>query len=502
MTLPDIKIIDYRVKVWLLITGLLTIAALAIAAVRENYLTDWRMHQREYHAILETKATDKQGQDILERFDLRLRQAVVPELNAIDRCLSCHTGIDDPRMVDVPQPYRVHPGEMLSIHPPERFGCTVCHRGQGAAVTFAEAKAEDYFWDYPLLPKELTESSCGLCHTPPELDGRGGTQLASGARLFEEKGCRGCHQLGGRGGTIGPALDNEGLKIKHQLPMAAIEGPHTVPQWLIEHFQDPQKIVAGSQMKTPGLSHDEIQALTTFMLAQQQRDLPRSYLSPSYHAALSLKDRPSDLSGEELYGRFCATCHGSGEIGRFDKFYQKFMPAIRSAAFLAAVDSAYLTNTIKDGRPGTLMPGWSKDKGGLDEVELGRIVGYLRNGSPKVPLTPLPLPLAMLDSGQADRGRTLYAQLCVGCHAPGGLGDLAPALANPSFQKYASAELMYRTIAFGRRNTAMPAFRAPAAGGLDDRAIIDLVAYLRTLGTRPGAPTAQESSHGMARLAP
>lgn len=493
MTLPDIKIIDHRIKVWLLVAGLLTIAALVIAAIRENYLTDWRMHQREYHSILATKATDKQGQDVFERFDLRLRQAVVPELNAIDRCLTCHAGIDDPRMVDVPQPYKVHPGEMLNIHPPERFGCTICHRGQGAAVTFAEAKAEDYFWDYPLLPKELTESSCGLCHTPHELDGRGGSQLASGALLFEEKGCRGCHQLGGRGGTIAPALDNEGLKIKHQLPMAAIDGPHTVPQWLIEHFQDPQKIVAGSQMKTPGLNHDEILALTTFMLAQQQRDLPRSYLSPAYHAALSMTDRPSDLSGEELYGRFCATCHGSGEIGRYDKFYKKFMPAIRSASFLAVADSAYLASTIQDGRPGTLMPGWSEDKGGLADKEIARIIGFLRKSTPGTEPSPMPVPLTMLESGAPERGRSLYAQLCVGCHAPGGIGDLAPALANPSFQKYASAELMYRTISFGRRNTAMPAFRAPSAGGLDDRAIIDLIAYLRTLGVRQTKPMAVES---------
>ena len=491
--LHDIKIIDHRVKVWLLVAGLLTIAALVVAAVRENVLTDWRMHQREYQRILADKATDKLGQDILQRFEVRLRQAVVPELNALDRCLTCHTGIDDPRMVDVPQPYRVHPGEMLNIHPPERYGCTVCHRGQGAAVTFAEAKAEDFFWDYPLLPKELTESSCGQCHTPAELDGQGGSQLALGATLFETKGCRGCHLLGGRGGSLAPALDNEGLKIKHQLPMAAVEGPHTVSQWLIEHFQDPQKIVAGSKMKTPGLNHDEILALTTFMLAQQQRDLPRSYLSPAYHAALSLKDRPTDLSGEELYGRFCQTCHGSGEIGRYDKFYKKFMPAIRSASFLAVADFNYLTNTIKDGRPGTLMPGWSVDKGGLAEEEITRIIGFLRAGAATTTSSSIAVSLVGLDSGHPERGRVLYAQLCVGCHAPGGIGDLAPALANPSFQKYASAELMYRTIAFGRKNTAMPAFRAPQAGGLDDQAIIDLVAYLRSLGVRQGKPMAWES---------
>jgi len=490
MTLPDIKLIDHRVKVWLLVCGVLTIAALVASAVRENLLTDWRLHQRQYLGILSDKATEDQGRDLYKRFDIRLRQAVVPELGVIDRCLSCHTGIDDPRMTDVAQPYKVHPGELLSIHPPERFGCTICHRGQGAAVTFAEAKAEDSYWDYPLLPKELTEASCGLCHTPSELEGRDGDQLATGARLFEDKGCRGCHQLGGRGGSNGPALDNEGLKIKHQLPMARVEGPHTVPQWLIEHFRDPQEVVVGSQMKTPGLNHDEIIALTSFMLAQQQRDLPRSYLSPAFHAALSLKDRPSDLGGERLYNRFCGTCHGSGTIGRYDKFYKKFMPAIRSASFLAVADSNYIANTIKDGRPGTLMPGWSAETGGLADDEIARIVAYLQEGSNEAPPATPPVSPASLETGQAERGRSLYAQLCVGCHAPGGIGDLAPALANPSFQKYASAELIYRTIAFGRKNTAMPAFRSPSAGGLDDRAIIDLVAYLRSLGSSRGTPMA------------
>lgn len=493
MSLPDIKTIDQRVKVWLLVAGLLTIGVLVVAAVRENLLTDWRLHQREYRRILAEKATDQQGKDVFDRFDLRLRQAVVPELGVVDRCLSCHTGIDDPRMVDVPQPYRVHPGEILNIHPPERFGCTVCHRGQGAAVTFAEAKAEGFYWDYPLLPTALTESSCGQCHTPTELDGRGASTLAAGARLFEDRGCRGCHQLGQRGGAIGPALDNEGLKIKHQLPMASVEGPHTVAQWLTEHFQDPQKIVAGSQMKTPGLNHDEILALTTFMLAQQERDFPRSYISPAYHAALSLQDRPSDLSGEELYGRFCGTCHGAGEIGRYDKFYKKFMPAIRSASFLAVADSAFLTNSIKDGRPGTLMSGWSEDKGGLANEEIARIVGYLQHASETSVDAPAPPSALRFESGDRDRGRVLYAQLCAGCHAPGGIGDLAPALANPSFQKYSSNNLMYATIAFGRRNTAMPAFRAPSKGGLSDQAIIDLVAYLRSLGDRHGSHTAQAS---------
>lgn len=456
MTLPDIKIIDYRVKVWLLVAGLLTIAALVIAAVRENYLTDWRMHQREYQSILKTKATDKQGKDIFERFDLRLRQAVVPELNAIDRCLTCHTGIDDPRMVDVPQPYKVHPGEMLNIHPPERFGCTVCHRGQGAAVTFAEAKAEDYFWDYPLLPKELTEASCGLCHTPHEFDGRGTGQLALGARLFEEKGCRGCHLLGGRGGSIGPTLDNEGLKIKHQLPMAAVEGPHTVPQWLFEHFRDPQQIVPGSQMNMSGLSDKEALALTTFMLAQQRRDLPRSYLSRDYLLALSKSTEPEALTGAEIYTRFCAACHGKRGEGIRGPGVSP-VPAIGSTDFLAIAPDAFIIETVRRGRPSRGMPAWEETSGGLRDDEIASVVAHLRSLEEGSAWEPDPKPHRWV-SGDAVGGARLFAAFCSGCHGVNGQGAEGLALNNPVILSHASDTYLYETIRRGRRGTTMESF--------------------------------------------
>ena len=92
----------------------------------------------------------------------RLRSArwSVPALHTVDRCVTCHLGIDDPRMADQRNPHRTHPKRLLAIHRVEKFGCTVCHQGQGAALNFEEAKAEDYFWDYPLLPAKLTEATC------------------------------------------------------------------------------------------------------------------------------------------------------------------------------------------------------------------------------------------------------------------------------------------------------------------------------------------------------
>jgi mono/diheme cytochrome c family protein len=121
-------------------------------------------------------------------------------------------------MNNVVLPHRVHSGNVLKSHPPDRFGCTVCHQGQGPATNFFDAKAEEAFWDYPLLPRELTQATCVTCHDPEYLARHSPDQvsrLLEGMRLFEEKSCGSCHKIGGRGGTLGRPLDNEGLRTKH-----------------------------------------------------------------------------------------------------------------------------------------------------------------------------------------------------------------------------------------------------------------------------------------------
>jgi mono/diheme cytochrome c family protein len=277
--------------------------------------------------------------------------------------------------------------------------------------------------------------------------------------------------------------------------MAHVEGSHTLPQWLVEHFNTPQAIVAGSQMRNPGLSFEETGALTTFVLSLQERDLPRSYLSPAFHKSLAEAASPPLITGEELYGRFCATCHGNGRFGSYDKFYRKFMPAVRNPAFLAVADSGFIAATTTKGRPGTLMPAWGPGSGGLSDLEIRRIAEYLREGIPSVdPARPAHAATADLTSGDWQRGAAHFKQLCTGCHGVAGVGHLAPSLANREFQANADTEFLYRTIAFGRRNTAMPAFRARDASGLSDKEIIDLVAYVTSLGQAAEASMAQNES--------
>lgn len=465
----------------LLVASLVTIAFLVGAAVRENYLAQWKTVQHDYREILREKATDDRGRELLGRFRVEMKQASIPALGAVDRCVTCHNGIDDPRMTDVANPHRVHPGRLLEKHPVDRFGCTICHHGQGAAMTFREAKADDEFWDYPLLPPEMTEASCVACHDAERLPPAQIPLLTAGARLYREKSCGSCHKLGGRGGSLGPPLDDEGAKTKHQLTMANVAPPHTTWRWQLAHLRDPGAVVVGSQMRNPTVTPREALALTVFLLSQWRRDVPESYLAPDKIEQKYRQLHAAPLSGEQVYGQYCAACHGVGTYGRWDKKFGRFVPAVRGASLMANASDAYLRTNIERGRPGTQMPAWGPHAGGLSPEEIAGLIEFLRAGTPVAPP-----PSSTAVRGDAARGLPLFLRHCAGCHGPDGRGGVAPEIGNPVFQEAASDAFIVRTIREGRAATAMPAFQRADAPALTDGDVGDLLAYLRTLSDRGG----------------
>ena len=59
----------------------------------------------------------------------------------VDRCMTCHVGIDKKGFEDQPQPYTTHPrlDEFVggsSPHPMIEYGCTTCHAGRGRGTDF------------------------------------------------------------------------------------------------------------------------------------------------------------------------------------------------------------------------------------------------------------------------------------------------------------------------------------------------------------------------------
>ena len=85
----------------------------------------------------DAETADEAKKSIMAR-QIQIQQIMTPDLGQIDRCTSCHQGMDSiatPSMQNpFPEnPFKSHPGDFLKNHPPDKFGCVICHGGQGIA---------------------------------------------------------------------------------------------------------------------------------------------------------------------------------------------------------------------------------------------------------------------------------------------------------------------------------------------------------------------------------
>ncbi len=168
--------------------------------------TDLRVKRDKYLSdrIAEAStATIAAVQNSLEKFDIRIRQIHVKDVDLVDRCESCHLGTREPVAITKAsmggeEVFTSHPNkELLKIHDPEKFGCTPCHGGNGAAVSSVE-KAHGYnkFWLWPLHHKENIEAGCQQCHAKEIVTEMADT-LNQGREIFRLRGCMACHRYEG-----------------------------------------------------------------------------------------------------------------------------------------------------------------------------------------------------------------------------------------------------------------------------------------------------------------
>lgn len=173
--------------------------------------------------------------------------------------------------------------------------------------------------------------------------------------------------------------------------------------------------------------------------------------------------------GERLYAETCVLCHGSGGEG----YRADDAPRLAGQELLSTASDAFLRRAILDGRPGTTMSAWSRERGGpLTEEDADGIVAYLRTlqTEPDVPLD------ARSIGGDPNRGRAVFETECRGCHGENGENGRYIQLANPVFLASASDAYVRAAIERGRAGTPMEAFR----GRLTSQTIDDLVALARS----------------------
>jgi mono/diheme cytochrome c family protein len=261
---------------------------LAIAPAKDHF-SEWRHYQKQYLRLIRGRADAV----TLERhFQGGIQQIWIPEQQVTDRCTTCHLGLKEASLADVSSvAFRRHP---VIPHKLTEFGCTICHRGQGAATTVREAHSATEQWEQPLLPVKYIESGCGQCHLEKLT---AAPFLNQGRQLISSYGCTHCHTIKQGDGTyIIP--DDDPPSLKHI-------ADKTSREWVYAWIKDPQAYAGTATMPNYHLSDDDARDISAFILAQS------TALEPPIPPLKAEAKAPADPSaGTMLYGEsFCASCH-------------------------------------------------------------------------------------------------------------------------------------------------------------------------------------------------
>ncbi len=274
-----------------------------------------------------------------KRPSLQEYQIHIPVLNEVDRCKSCHLGIDSNESISDEQPFKKHPGSYIFLknHPLKDFGCTVCHEGQGRATTSVEkAHGEVEYWLHPMLRGSLAQASCIKCHERTD-DLPGAETVSLGQKLIVERGCIGCHDVEGFPTVkIGPPLTFIGEKVSYK--------------WLKTWLKDPKETYEKARMPNFMLSDEEIKNIADFFVSLSRGELETMI------AADPDVDEDKYQRGMALYNSSrCVICHPrEGRGGAV-----KYVYAPDHTKIASKISKDWLFRWIKNPReyhPDTKMP--------------------------------------------------------------------------------------------------------------------------------------------------
>ena len=307
----------------------------------------------------------------------------------VDRCTTCHLGIDQKGFEDAPQPFTTHPELDLYVKGPhaiDKVGCTVCHLGRGRGTTFVTAAhtpstkeqekawgpysgTESYVpmkhWDQPMLARGATQSQCVKCHRGV-VEVPKAHRLNTGIELIERYGCYGCHKIKGyeTRRKVGPDLSKIASKTNEEFIFRWIKEPRglrptRMPQFWDVRIDETQELLRRNNV--------EANAVVAYLMEKSQK---QSYPKPP----------PGDLeSGRKLFETVgCLACHRVGEDlrgieGLANASYRTYGPNLDGTG--SKVDSGWLYAWLRDPKaywPETNMPSLR-----LTKQEAADITAYL-----------------------------------------------------------------------------------------------------------------------------
>jgi cytochrome c2 len=275
-----------RGDTWLLVAVSGLLAVILVVASSRHVRSEWRREQTRAIAHVEAAL----GRDRAQALPRGLAQVWIPELQRADRCVTCHVGIEHGAdLKDLPHPARSHPRpELLAAHPVDRFGCTLCHGGDGLATTKELAHGEGQHSISPLLSAQrakaygltaaaLLELRCNACHRD-QADVAGMPRINAAKSHFAAKKCSGCHTVGSQGGNTGPDLTYAGDEpAEHRAFPPDWRGPRTALAWHAAHIRKPTSMVPGSEMRQYTLTDVQALELALLVMSWRRLDLPAAW---------------------------------------------------------------------------------------------------------------------------------------------------------------------------------------------------------------------------------
>jgi cytochrome c oxidase cbb3-type subunit 3 len=206
---------------------------------------------------------------------------------------------------------------------------------------------------------------------------------------------------------------------------------------------------------------------------------------PSQGAEIARPDKIIDFSS--LYASNCAGCHGAeghggAAIGLADPVY------------LTIANDATIRKVVSDGVPGTAMPAFARQSGGmLTNEQIEALVAGIRGrwAKPDVLRGTRPPPYSDPEPGDPQRGAEVYGVYCASCHGGEGRGgDQAGSIVDDSYLALVSDQGLRTTVIVGRRELGGPDWRHNAPGKvMSDEDITDVVSWLISQRKQvPGQP--------------
>jgi mono/diheme cytochrome c family protein len=242
------------------------------------------------------------------------------------------------------------------------------------------------------------------------LDAATPEQIAHGRSLVMEYGCSSCHEIAGirRPENFAPELTHIGSKSVSQLIF--LEGmQHTLPDYIAGKIRQPRAFSPGLKMPQYSFSSTQIDALTTALLAQNDRvqTIPPSLAveaSPLSHY------RPAGKAGQIMTDLACFSCHAINGRGG------DMAPDLSWEG--SAVQRKWLEQFFRN--PATLRPALIRrmPKFNLSNDDIATLSDYIMTVYQTPEFDRDSVPEAVYSQTQIEQGRQLYYSkyACQSCH--------------------------------------------------------------------------------------